>query len=79
MICEGDPMQISSASLLTAQQVPAQPRAVQAKAPGAEEFEPLLFAAKADAPAVKPDAALVPRQANPGPISRPGSQIDIKV
>jgi hypothetical protein len=75
-------MQISSASLLAAQQArtqtPVPPRAAQAKPVGADEFEPLLFAAKPDVSAAKTTAAGQP-QANPAPFTRPGSQLDIKI
>jgi hypothetical protein len=84
MICEGLPaMQISTASLLTAQQarVPSQPQAARTAAPKSAEtaafqpasFEPLSFvqapAANQAAPAPQPQPAFV----------RPGSQIDIRI
>lgn len=76
-------MQISSASLLAAQQArtqaPVQPRAAQAKPSDSNEFEPLVFAAKAEAPAAKVTAAISQPSANPAPFARPGSQLDIKI
>jgi hypothetical protein len=82
MICEGGSMQISSASLLTAQQArtqtPVQPRAAQSQPAGADEFEPLLFAAKPGTSAPKATATVQP-QARPAPFARPGSQLDIKI
>ncbi len=76
-------MQISTASLLTAQQArpqtPVQPRPAQAKPAGADEFEPLFFATKADASTPKTAAATVSPQASAAPFARPGSQLDIKI
>jgi hypothetical protein len=76
-------MQISSASLLAAQQArtqtPVQPRAAQAKPSESSEFEPLVFAAKAQTPAVNLGAAAPQQAANPMPFARPGSQLDIKI
>jgi hypothetical protein len=79
MICEGRPMQISTASLLAAQQVktqtqrPAQPAAASAaKSAG---FEALNFA-----PAATAKPAAQPAQTSaPAAFVRPGSQIDIKI
>ena len=73
-------MQISSASLIAAQQARTQPqpRAAQAKPAAADEFEPLVFAAKTETSAPKSAAPAQP-QANPAPFARPGSQIDIKI
>lgn len=75
-------MQISSASLLAAQQArsqtPAQPRAAQAKPAATDGFEPLVFAAKTDTPPSKFVATAQP-SANPAPFARPGSQLDIKI
>lgn len=80
-------MQISSASLLAAQQArtptPVQPRAAQTQQAGAaDEFEPLLFAAKpgtSSTQTAKPAAPQAQQQANPAPFARPGSQLDIKI
>jgi hypothetical protein len=76
-------MQISSASLLAAQQArtqpPAQPRASAAKPSESEGFEPLLFAAKPDVNASKPNSASLQSQATPASFTRPGAQIDLKV
>jgi hypothetical protein len=74
-------MQISSASLLAAQQarIPVQPRAPQAQPSAGNEFEPLMFAAKTEAPAAPPIKVAAPAQPNPAPFARPGSQIDIKI
>ncbi len=71
-------MQISSASLLAAQQARSQTSARPAQAKSADEFEPLLFAAKTDTP--KPAAATAqPSASSVTPFTRPGSQIDIKI
>lgn len=76
-------MQISSASLLAAQQArtqtPVQPRAAQAKPSDSSEFEPLVFAAKAETPAAKLSAVAPQQTASPAPFARPGSQLDIKI
>lgn len=76
-------MQISAASLLAAQQArtqtPVQPRAAQAKPSEANEFEPLVFAAKTEAPTAKPASAAITPQTNTTPFARPGSQLDIKI
>ena len=75
-------MQISSASLLAAQQARTQtpvPRATQAKPSDGTEFEPLVFAAKAQTPAANVRAAAPQPAANPAPFARPGSQLDIKI
>ncbi len=74
-------MQISTASLLAAQQArsqaPVQPRAVQAKPDG---FEELLFAKAPASPGAPPDAAVAPSKPKAAaPFARPGSQIDIKI
>ena len=73
-------MQISSASLLAAQQARIQtpPQSRAAQATSASEFEPLVFVAKtaASAPKLAPGAQ---PPASPVPFARPGSQIDIKV
>jgi hypothetical protein len=74
-------MQISSSSLIAAQQArtqtPAQPRA-EAKPAPANEFEALLFASKPPSPA--PSTANVMAQPRPAaPFARPGSQVDIKI
>jgi hypothetical protein len=87
MICEADPMQISTASLLTAQQTrpttPVQPRTQQAQAAATQAakeslFEPMLFGTKPEAAS----PASTPATAQPAQMqayARPGSQIDIKV
>jgi hypothetical protein len=76
-------MQISSASLLAAQQArtqtPVQPRAAQVQPSAGSEFEPLLFAAKTEAATAPSTKAATSAQANPAPFARPGSQIDIKI
>ena len=76
-------MQISSASLLAAQQArtqtPAQPRPTQAKPSDGTEFEPLVFAAKTQASATNVSAAISQPSSNPAPFARPGSQLDIKI
>jgi hypothetical protein len=76
-------MQISSASLLTAQQArtqtPVQPRAPQTQPAGADEFEPLLFATKPNVSVPKAAAATVQPQASAALFARPGSQLDIKI
>ena len=76
-------MQISSASLLAAQQArtqtQVQPRPAHTQPAGSEAFEPLLFASKPAAQAAKPAVAQAQPQANPAPFARPGSQLDIKI
>jgi hypothetical protein len=75
MICEADPMQISSASLLAAQQARTQTPVQPSKPAAADEFEPLLFAAKTEAPKTAAATAQPPA----APFTRPGSQLDIKI
>ena len=81
-------MQISTSSLLAAQQArtPAQPRAPQAaQTQDAKEalFEPMLFGSKSEAPlsvaSALTAAPATPSAATTAPFARPGSQIDIKV
>jgi hypothetical protein len=82
MFCEFGGMQISSASLLAAQQARTQQAAAQPRAAASQtampedSFEPLLFSAKPDAVPAKP---AVPNAAPQATYMRPGSQIDIKV
>jgi hypothetical protein len=69
MICEGQPMQINTASLIAAQQarMPAQPQKPA-------QFQPMEFAQKADA------KLGLPAQPNAqAAIALPGSLIDIRV
>ncbi len=79
-------MQISTASLLAAQQarVQSQPQVQRATAPKPPQtavfepasFEPMAFAAKPDAKPAAPPSAQPNAQA---PFVRPGSQVDIRI
>ena len=77
-------MQMSTASLLTAQQArtqtPAQPRAAQAKPADPDGFEEMLFGTKPAASAIVSNATNTPAQLkSTAPFARPGSQLDIKI
>ena len=68
-------MQISSASLLAAQQArtPAAPQRAPASPQADDLFEPLFGKTEAKAPAATAQAA------PPAPFARPGSKIDIRI